>query len=136
VPNVFSVVSAARLATAHPDLQRLAHAVLARKNISVLCGRREEADQEEAYANKTSDAHYGESPHNLTPSYALDLAPVPCRWDHWGDWVELARVVLEEAAALGIKVTWGGTFKSKDGPHFELAGWRLERDKQFGHLVK
>ena len=40
-------------------------------------------------------------------------------WDaHFYD--QLANVMLEVAAKLGVSLTWGGLFPSRDGPHFEL----------------
>lgn len=53
------------------------------------------------------------------------------RWE-WPVYERLARfVVLPAARNLDLSVVWGGSWKSRDGPHFELVGdkydkWYLE----------
>lgn len=53
----------------------------------------------------------------------MDLAPYPIDWSNEDSFRQLATIVLEEAAKLGVELVWGGTFKTLvDLPHFELAG--------------
>lgn len=132
----FSSISLERLDTVHEDLQRLAHAVIKRRDCTVLAGKRNEIDQNQVFALGYSKAQYGESPHNVTPSYAIDLAPYPIRWDRWQDWVDFSAIVLKEAEKLGLDIVWGGTFKMRDGPHYELKGWRDVAKKQFPDVWK
>jgi peptidoglycan L-alanyl-D-glutamate endopeptidase CwlK len=60
---------------------------------------------------------------------AVDLAPVldtdgdgkvEASW-HWPHYSQLAPVVKAAADRLGVKVQWGGDWRTfKDGPHWEL----------------
>lgn len=117
----FSKRSLERLSTCHPDLQRLMHAVIERFDIAVLCGHRTREEQERAYRRGFSKARFGQSKHNAMPSLAVDVAPYPIDWNDLDRFHEMARIVKEEAARLGIQIRWGGDFNSFfDGPHFEL----------------
>lgn len=41
-------------------------------------------------------------------------------WD-WGNYEKIAKAFKEAAEELGVKITWGGDWKSfKDGCHFQL----------------
>lgn len=131
-----SKTSAYRLATCHADLRAVVEAVAAKMRVMVLCGYRNETDQAAAFANGFSNAKPGESPHNMRPAQAVDLAPLkfrPVTGDAYVDWDDvdlfdaLARLVLTEAAKLGVDLVWGGTFKRVDRPHFQLASWRKPR---------
>ena len=117
----FSQRSRERIATLHPDLQRLLEAVIGRVDIIVLEGHRGREAQERAFREGKSRARWGQSKHNVMPSRAVDIAPYPIDWNDLGRFREMARIVREEAARLGIKIIWGGDFKSLvDMPHFEL----------------
>lgn len=118
-------ISLARLNTCHPDLQRLVLAVAKHADFYVLCGYRDEISQEMDFANGTTKAHFGQSPHNYQPSLAVDLGPSPLNWNDRGSFLELAKIVIAEAALLKIPITWGGSFQTlKDLPHFEITPWR------------
>lgn len=55
--------------------------------------------------------------------HAVDLVAYldgEVRWD-WPLYDKLAKAMLEAANHLGVKIVWGGSWKTfKDGPHFEL----------------
>lgn len=112
-----------RLATAHPLLQDLFNEVIKHRDCSILYGHRNRAEQEEAFTNGRSKAHYGQSFHNYSPSLAVDAMPWPINWEDMKGIHEFAGFVLGVAAAKGIQIRWGGHFKNFfDGPHFELIG--------------
>ena len=142
----FSRQSAGRLATCHPDLRRLLNAVLAKRDTTILEGVRSDARQAELYRQGRSklDGVRRRSKHQRKPdgySHAVDAAPYPVRWNTdatevYADWIAWARVVLETADELGIRVRWGGDWdrdwdrvsdprsdadqRFNDWPHWEL----------------
>jgi peptidoglycan LD-endopeptidase CwlK len=71
----FSVKSLAILATAHEDLRNLFYEVIKYRDCTVVCGFRNEADQNAAKAAGNSNASWPNSPHNHNPSLAVDVVP-------------------------------------------------------------
>ena len=121
----FSKTSIAKLETCHPELQRLFLEVVKTTDCTVICGHRGARDQMLAYETRHSKVKWPLSPHNQTPSMAVDVGPYPLVWTEHETFDSLAEVVLETAKRLGIKVRWGGHFKTLiDKPHWELEGWR------------
>ena len=115
-----------RLATCDKRLQDLANMMLERSefDLSVLTGYRTKDEQEEAFKNGKSRAKFCQSKHNVFPSQAIDIVPLPINWDSKDPrWTEMALNAMWCAGKLGIEITWGGSFKSiKDCPHIELKG--------------
>lgn len=121
----FSASSKKHLAGAHPLLQRLFNEVIKEIDCTVLDSQRGKAEQEQAFRRGNSRAHFGQSPHNYAPSVSVDVVPYPLDWDDLKAFRALAKVVKAKAAALGIKVKHGATFKGlADWPHWELDPWR------------
>lgn len=117
----FSPISKLRLATCHPELQRLFNDVVELRDCAILVGHRGEADQAAACAAGKSRTPWPTSNHNCTPSRAVDVAPYPVDWSDIDGFKEFAAFVQERAVALGISIRWGGDFKHlKDYDHFEL----------------
>ena len=125
----FSMTSIKRLATCDARLQQIANAAIVKYDFTVLCGHRGEEDQNDAFERGTSKLKFPNSKHNKWPSRAMDLAPFPIDWDDIGRFKELAKIVLEEAKRIGVKVRWGADWdrdgdwrdeKFRDWPHFEL----------------
>ena len=123
----------------HPKLQRIVDYVLRVFDISLACGHRSEADQNKVYGKGTSQLKWPESKHNSKPSRAVDAWPYPVQWPNLkripgeyhedvrdyarsvGTWYYMGGLFKGVAVALGIKLRWGGHFKSIfDGPHIEL----------------
>lgn len=132
-----SAASKVKLATCHPDLQRVVIHVAAWFPLTVLYGTRSKAEQEKMVAEGKSKLHWPNSKHNSNPSRAVDVAPL--KWSHekgvyidWNDWREfsaLAGVMITTGRFLGVKIAWGADWDSdwdldehsfRDGPHFEL----------------
>lgn len=136
----FSATSKARLATCHPDLQRLFNKVIETYDCSILDGRRGKEEQNKAFDEGRSKVQYPNSNHNQTPSLAVDVAPYPVIWPDEEkrpkEYVkDMARFyhfmgyVKAKADEMGIKIRcggdWDGDFNFKDQnfddlPHFEL----------------
>lgn len=125
----FSKSSKDRLATAHPDLQRLFTEVVEYFDCSVICGHRDQAEQDLAYATKKSKLKWPNSKHNKTPSLAVDVVPWPVDWKDTDRFLFFGGFVMGMAKAMGISLRWGGDWdgdndqkdeKFRDLPHFEL----------------
>jgi hypothetical protein len=117
----YSTSSAQRLLTCDHQLQALFTEVIKHADHSILCGHRLKAEQDEAFALGTSEHAWPDSKHNALPSRAVDVAPYPIDWHDLPRFMALSAIVKECAFRMGIKVKWGGDFKSwKDYPHWEL----------------
>lgn len=128
--NKLTASSQAKLATCHPDLQRLINEVLKHVAIVVTCGYRSPEAQQELFDKGYSKLDAGQSKHNISPSHAVDLAPGPViNWEETRRFYFLAGIVKTCAANLGIKVRGGYDWDSdndfndqsfNDLGHFEL----------------
>lgn len=120
------VTSLYRLDTCHIDLQRIAYELIKEFDFTVCCGHRNQADQEKAFSEGKSRAHFPDSKHNLTPSRAMDILPYDAEkrtliFDETKilDMLERVGRIAEE---LNIKIRLGRDFKSLgDKNHVELA---------------
>ena len=126
-------LSQSRLSTCHGDLQRLMTAALQHpdcpSDMTIVYGHRSNAEQAELYAQGrtkpgkvVTNARPGQSRHNRRPSDAVHVIPYvngsgSWSWDHINP---MADHIKRVAAELGIKVTWGGDWRMKDGAHWEL----------------
>jgi len=115
----FSSSSSAKLQSCHPDLQELFYAVIEEYDCSVLEGHRSPERQQQLFdegMTKTLNSN-----HLHDPSRAVDVMPYPINWDDALEHHKFATKVYQKAIQLGIKVRWGGNFKSFfDAPHWEL----------------
>ena len=126
----FSPTSAARLATCDERLQRVFNEAIKHWDITILCGQRGQAEQEQAFKDGASTKHWPDSNHNTEPSQAVDASPYPIDWNDQHRWRYFAGLIIGLAAGMGIKlrsgVDWDGDLdlnehKLKDAPHFEIA---------------
>src|SRR5574343_252740 len=118
-PRRFSEISLQRLYTCHPKLITLFKVVLGERDCIILCGFRNEADQNKAFDEGKSQLRWPKGKHNKQPSRAVDVAPFPLNWDDEQGFRDFASIVKQQAACLGIKVNWGGDFHNfKDLPHW------------------
>ncbi len=117
---VFGRVSRERLALVHPDLQRVVRRAITLTTVDfrVLEGVRTLARQKAlmaAGASRTLNSRH------LT-GHAVDLGALingQVAWD-WPLYDRIAKAMKEAAKAEGIPLEWGGDWKFKDGPHFQL----------------
>lgn len=127
--------SLARLQTCDPLLQTLFQRVIDRSDLpfdlTILCGHRNQADQDAAYRGGASKLRWPRSKHNSLPSRAVDVAPYVGGQVSW-DWAhyhaiaplvkdEWGKMVAEDLVPEGVELTWGGDWRSfPDGPHWQL----------------
>ena len=117
-----SQMSKERLETCDERLITIVSDVLKVMDITILCGHRGKEEQEKAFSEGKSRAHFGQSKHNSYPSLAVDIAPYPINWDVKDPrWNIMCDLVLYVAERYGIKMRLGRDFTNlKDYPHVEL----------------
>lgn len=115
-----SARSKERLTGVHPDLVKVVNRALELSEIdfAILEGMRTKERQAELFkagASQTMNSRH------LT-GHALDLGAFvggSVRWD-WPLYGKLATAMKAAAKELGVPIIWGGDWKMRDGPHFEL----------------
>ena len=145
----FSQNSLNRLATVHPDLQRVARRAIELSSVdfSIAQGRRTLDEQRRLYGKGRTIAQcvrmgvpaaYArpaeakvtwirpENGNHLSGN-ALDVAPYvngKLEYDDNGKlglWPKIAKAFKDAARELGVKIEWGGDWEgTKDRPHFEI----------------
>lgn len=117
----FSPDSLQKLSTVDERLQQICNEVIKKYDFRVIIGHRNQEDQGEAVRSGKSKTPWPTSKHNSKPSMAVDLAPCPIDWEDIDRFHELNAYMQVEAANLGYKIIWGGSFISlKDYDHWEL----------------
>jgi len=117
---VLGRASLARLAGVHPDLVRVVKRAIALTPVDfrVTEGLRSIERQRElvkAGASKTMNSRH------LT-GHAVDVVALlegKVRWD-WPLYDRIAKAFKAAAKAEGVPLEWGGDWKFRDGPHFQL----------------
>jgi peptidoglycan L-alanyl-D-glutamate endopeptidase CwlK len=118
--------SRARLKGVHPDLVKVVERAIAITDVDfiVLEGLRDIETQRghvKSGASKTMNSRH------LT-GHAVDIAPYldtdrdgdqEHSW-HWPHYYPLAKVIKQAAKEVGVPIEWGGDWKFKDGPHWQL----------------
>lgn len=110
------------LAQCDQQLQDVLNEAIKYFDFSVICGHRDREAQDRAYNEGNSTLKWPNSKHNSYPSRAVDVVPYPGGFSNDNaTFYLLATYILRAASLLGIRVTWGGHWRSlKDLPHFEL----------------
>ena len=120
----FGKKSMDRLKECDIRLKTLCEKMLERSSfdLTVTCGHRTKEEQEKAFNEGKSKAHFGQSKHNDFPSHAVDICPYPINWDiNDKRWVEMVALAYDCARDMGIKIKCGYYFKNFcDAPHIEL----------------
>lgn len=121
----FSSRSLKARAELHPSLQQIVDVAIKEIDFVVLDAQRGRAEQERAFAEKKSRAHFGQSAHNYAPAIAMDIVPYPVDWGNTQRFRDLHKVIMRIADEQGTPIEWGGSWKSLvDMPHYELKPWR------------
>lgn len=125
----FSKRSYDNLHTCDQRLIHLCEELIKEVDFSVLCGFRNEEDQQEAYRTGKSTKQWPFSVHNSKPSKAVDLAPYPVDWTDTSRFAWFAGYLMCKANQLNYKIRWGGDWDRDtrvkehrfiDMPHFEI----------------
>ena len=112
-----------RLDTCDKKLQDLCNKMLERSDfdMTITCGYRGKEEQEKAFNEGKSKAHFGQSKHNSYPSKAVDICPCPINWSTDDiRWHKMVGLAYDTARLLGIKIRCGAFFSFRDFPHIEL----------------
>ncbi len=112
---VFGKASLAKLLTCHEEIQQVCFEVIPIFDFTIICGRREEEAQNQAFHDGFSGVRWPASKHNAVPpelSDAVDIAPwhttrLHIRWNQINEFIYLAGHMMQAAAALGIKMRCG-----------------------------
>ena len=125
----FGSRSRGRLSTCHPKLQVILARAMSYQimDFTIVCGHRNEADQNEAHAIGASTKKWPNSNHNDFPSNAVDVAPWPIDWNDHLAFSRLAGIIEAAAAETGTLLRWGGDW-DRDG------GSRDQSFMDIGHL--
>jgi peptidoglycan L-alanyl-D-glutamate endopeptidase CwlK len=121
----FSQRSKRARAELHRKLQELVDEAIKEVDFVILDAQRGRAEQERAFKDGFSKAHFGQSAHNYEPAVAMDICPYPIDWNDIGRFKALSKVIMAAAKKQGIALTFGGDWKSiKDYPHYEFTDWK------------
>ncbi len=121
----FSSKSKSFLDTCSIELQRLFNEVIKTEDCTILCGHRGKEEQEIAFLMDQSKAHWGQSPHNLVPSCAVDVMPCPIDWKDKDRVTKFYEFVKSKADEMGIKIRWGADW-DMDGNYWERSNWEID----------
>lgn len=125
----FSQRSLEKLVECDDRIQALFNEVIKHHDCIVLCGHRNEAEQNVAFKNGNSKLQWPNSKHNKKPSMAIDVAPYPIDWNDRKRFYYFAGIVMGIAKQMNINIRWGGDFNMDnnlsndsflDLPHFEI----------------
>jgi len=110
----FSESSEDKLETCDPRLQEILRTVIQFYDFTIICGTRNEADQNKAYSSGNSKVQYPDSKHNSSPSLAVDVAPFPIDWNELPRFYALAGRIQQVADMLDIPIRFGGDWNDND----------------------
>tara|TARA_R100000664_G_scaffold33418_1_gene50468 strand:- start:3344 stop:3754 length:411 start_codon:yes stop_codon:yes gene_type:complete len=110
----FSNSSKAKLSTCDPRLQDICNTLIQWYDFSVICGYRNEEEQNALYDSGKSQVKYPNSKHNKIPSQAIDITPYPVDWSDRESFTYLAGWFMAIAKMKNIEIIWGGDWNGTD----------------------
>lgn len=126
----FSDESLEKLKTCDALLRVVFNEVIKHFDCIVLCGFRNQTDQDAAFASGASKLRWPLGEHNKIPSKAVDVVPYPIDWNDTDRMRFFAGFVLGIATTMQIKLRWGGDWdcdtKTKDNKFQDLLHFELE----------
>ena len=121
----YSKKSLEQLNTCDKRLQDLFNEVIKYVDVSIICGFRDKAKQNEAFKNGNSKLKWPQSKHNSFPSKALDFMPWPN--DKNEDYIYIAGIIVGIALKMKIPIRygcdWNYNFRTSD-----------EKFRDLGHI--
>ena len=118
----FGKRSMANLVGVHPKIVDVLTDAIQHYDFTVLEGVRSSERQKELYdkgASQTLNSRHLRQSDGY--SHAVDIAPYPIDWEDTERFYYLAGLIEGVARSTGVKLTWGGWWKTlKDCPHFQL----------------
>ena len=128
----YSQRSLDRLKGIHPDLITLFAEMIVHRDCSIICGLRIQEEQQALYAKGRTvkgdvvtylDGVTKRSKHQ--DGLACDVIPYPEGYDEeackaFGELVVDVAVMLKENGKIDSEITWGGSWRWKDFPHYEI----------------
>lgn len=128
----FGEQSMARLRTAHPMLRALFCEVVKHFDCTILCGVRDQAEQDRLFEEGKSRVLFPNSSHNSNPSMAVDVAPWPVDWTDTERFIYFGGYVKGVAMRMGVPIRWGGDwdgdFQVRDNRFNDLVHFELLKD--------
>jgi len=129
----YSDQSKQNLSQCHELLQQIFNEVIKHYDHKIICGYRNENEQNEAFKNKKSKLKYPNSKHNKIPSMAVDACPYPIDWAdtlrfaHFVGFVKATSIPILSGTQYELTsgIDWDNDTDIKehsflDFPHFEL----------------
>ena len=130
----YSPTSEARLAGCDERLRAIFREAIEYCDITIICGHRGRAEQDEMHRTGKSQLRFPHSKHNASPSRAVDAAPYPIDWHDRERATLFAGFVLGLARARGITLRWGGDWdrdwQVKDNNFDDLWHFELVEDEE------
>lgn len=129
----FSKRSASRLATCHPDLQKVLNEVIKHVDCTIIEGIRTVETQEEyVRTGKSKTMNSKHLPQDDGYSHAVDVIAYPIQWENEARNYMFAGFVKGVAASMGIKLRlgadWNGNFDTTDQKFHDLVHIELIKE--------